>query len=614
MFERELSKPFGLDIRFFGYLVPYRLHLVGALIAALLIAAMEVVLPWPLKYIIDNVLGDAPLSDPVGRLVTSRFGDDPRLLSLVFGVLVIVLTALRSLFSFLHNYLKGTLQARSTWRLRSDLFARLQLLSLQFHDRSYTSDVSGRVNGDAARIMEALVGSAAAVVVSLCTFIGIVGTTLLVNWRFSLLALAYLPLLLLVFSRFHRRITASTATVRTQEGQMAKVAQQAVGAIRVVQAYGREDGEQRRFNLHGASHLRAEVRATRWQAALDPVVDVVKACGFVALLWYGVAQVFAAQLTVGELILVLAYLMILYSPLRQLGQLADTLQHAAISGERVAELLDSLDVVRDTPDNRPLLCAEGHVTFQGVSFGYDHRGAVLHDLTFEVAPGQVVGIVGPTGVGKSTILHLLLRFYDAWDGQIQIDGTDIRRIRLRDLRKQFALVTQEPILFAASIHENIAYGQPYAELPDVIAAAKAAYIHDFISQLPQGYNTELGEGGATLSEGQRQQIAIARAILVNAPILILDEPTAALDAVSEREAMRALVRLMEGRTTFITAHRLSTIRNADLILVLDQGTIAEQGTHDQLLALNGRYAALLRLQQSRPTEVLLTRELGATSP
>jgi len=589
-----------LDMRYLRYLLPYSGHLAFGLLTILGVTALDLVSPWPLKFIVDNVIGGRPLGDPLSRAIADAFGDDPRLLSAFFGLLIIVFAALSGLFSFMYDYMRGMIQARTSFHLRSDAFAHLQNLSLQFHDRSPTGEALSRVNSDAGQTMEALISASGELVVNALKFAGIAGVMLFVNWRFSVIALAYAPLLLFLFSAFRRNIKASAKTARAAAGKMVSVTAETLSAIRIVQAFGREDDERHRFDQHGATRLQAELRAARWEASFEPVVDVIKAAGTAAVIWFGVAEILADQLTVGELLIFLSYLTTFYSPLKRFSKLAGVLQKATVSGERLSELLDNDQVIRDAPGAIALARAQGRVDFERVSFAYNHGSPVLSDVAFTALPGQTIGLVGSTGTGKTTIANLLLRFYDVTGGRVLLDGVDIRKIRLRDFRRQFALVPQEPILFAASVRDNIAYGKPHAQMAEIIAAARAANAHAFISKMPEGYATLVGERGVLLSGGQRQRLAIARALLCDAPILILDEPTAALDAAAEREVMEALERLMRGRTTCVIAHRLSTIRSADLILVLDNGKIVERGRHADLMARGGKYADLVRLQSGVP--------------
>jgi len=602
-----------LDWRYTRYMLPFTPHIAFILLTLTAVAAFEIVMPWPLKYIVDNVLGGRPFDDPMSRAIVGQLGNEPRVLTAVFGLSMVAMAILSGLLSFTGEYLQGVVQARNTFRLRSDAYSHLQALSLQFHDASRTGEIINRVNLDVGRVMEALVAGTCEFTFNLLKFAGIAGVMWFVNWRFSLIVLAYAPLLLVVITTFRRNIHAATKASRREEGYMVSATQEIVSAIRIVQAFGREDEEQRRFDHMGTARLQAEIRMARWQALFEPLVDVIKALGSTAVIWFGVTEILAGQLSVGSLLIFLSYLTTLYTPLKKFGKLSELLQKAAVSGERLSDLLDNDLVVRDLPDALGLKRARGHIEFHGVSFAYEQRSRVLEHISFEVKHGQTVALVGTTGAGKTTIVNLLMRFYEMSDGWISLDGVDIRRYRLRDLRRQFALVPQEPILFATSIRDNIAYGRPEASVDEIIAAARAANVHDFVAALPGGYDTIIGERGALLSGGQRQRIAIARAILYDAPMLILDEPTSALDAAVERDVMEALERLMQGRTTLIIAHHLSTIRHADHIVILEEGRVVDRGAHDDLMRDNCHYARLVRLQSTGPRLLASKSELGLKS-
>jgi len=598
----------GIDTRYLRYLKPYGFLLFISCILILVVALLDTIAPWPTKYIVDNVIGGEPFSGPVGELIVNQLGTDQRVLTVVFGLALMILTVMQGLVSFAYEYAIGLVQERTTFLLRSDVFNHTQRLPLQFYDKNRLGDVLKRVTGDSGRVMVALIGSLGEFLVNAVKFVGFAGIMLFINWRFSVIILAYVPLLLFLYVTFRQNIRVTAKEARAEEGQMMNLVLETVGAIREVKAFGREAHQQTQFETHGKERVRASLRSLRWEALFSPVIDFIQAASTAAIIWYGVSQILVGQFSVGEMLLFLSYLRAIYRPLRRFSKIAASLQKAAVSGERLAQLLDVDAGIQDAPDARPLERARGQISLEHVDFAYPSApdNPVLRDVNLHVEAGQVVALVGGTGSGKSTLTSLLMRFYEAQAGRIFVDGIDLHQIRLDDLRRQFAMVPQESVLLSRSIRDNIAYGQPDASDEKIVAAARAANADGFIRRLSQGYDTVVGERGGTLSGGQRQRIAIARALLRDSPILILDEPTAALDAESEDLVMSALDRLMSGRTTFIIAHRLSTIRDADLIVVMDKGHVVEQGDHAELMQRNGHYARLVRLQTGEGNQVVET--------
>ena len=605
----------GIDARYLRYLKPYGGLLFVSLILILVVALLGTVAPWPIKYIVDNVIGGEPFSGPVGDWVTAHLGTDQRVLTAALGLALMALTVLQGLASFAYEYAIGIIQERTTFLLRSDVFDHTQRLPLQFYDESRLGDVLKRVTGDAGRVMVALVGSLGEFLVNAVKFAGFATIMLFVNWRFSVIILAYVPLLLFLYITFRQNIRDTAKEARAEEGQMMSLVVETVGAIREVKAFGQEAHQQAQFEAHGMERVRAGLRSIRWEASFSPVIDFAQAASTAAIIWYGVSQILVGQFTVGELLLFVSYLKEIYRPLRRFSKVAANLQKAAVSGERLAVLLDVDAGIQDAPDARPLERARGQISLEHVDFAYASApdNLVLRDVNLHVEAGQVVALVGGTGSGKSTLTSLLMRFYEVQAGRILVDGIDLRQIRLDDLRRQFAMVPQESVLLSRSIRDNIAYSRPDASDEEIVAVARVANVDEFIRRLPQGYDTVVGERGSTLSGGQRQRIAIARALLRDSPILILDEPTAALDAESEELVMSALDRLMSGRTTFIIAHRLSTIREADLIVVMNDGHVVEQGSHAELMQRNGHYARLVYLQTGEGDHVVETASLSRTS-
>ncbi len=588
----------GIDARYLGYLKAFWPLLLLSVVLIFAVAGLDILAPWPLKFIVDNVLGGQPFTTPFGVWLTDTFGTDQRVLTAVLGLMMLGITLAMGATAFAFEYVSGQIQVRSTFALRSDVFHHVQRLPLQFFDQSRVGDVLKRVTDDAARIMDALVSSVGELLVDSVKFVGFAAVMLFVNWRFSVIVLAYVPLMLFLYVTFRQKIREAAKVARDQEGEMTNLTLETLGAIREVKAFGREPLQQAEFEARGRDRIESALQSIRWEASFSPTVDFVQAASTAAVVWYGVSQVLVGQFTIGELLIFMAYLRDIYRPLRHFSKITANLQKAAASGERLATVLDADIGIEDAPDAAPLVRAQGEIAFQGVSFAYPGAPdkTILRNVSFAARRGQVIALVGATGAGKSTIASLLMRFYDITGGRILLDGVDVRRIRIEDLRRQFAIVPQESVLFARSVRDNIAYGRPEASDEEIVAAAVTANAHEFILRLPKGYATVVGERGGTLSGGQRQRIAIARALLRNAPILVLDEPTAALDAESEDLVMSALDRLMAGRTTVIIAHRLSTIRNADQIIVLDQGGVVEQGRHDELVRGDGVYARLVRLQ------------------
>jgi ABC-type multidrug transport system fused ATPase/permease subunit len=412
----------------------------------------------------------------------------------------------------------------------------------------------------------------------------------------TLLALIVAPALALTIQFYNKRISAVSTEYHDRETKVSSLIQESLAAIRTIQAFAREEDEIRRFDRGASQSVDANVRMTSVQVMSSFVVGLITALGTVAMIWIGGVRVLQGTLTVGELLVFIAYVGMLYGPMSTLSGIAAAVQGALTPFRRVVEILETNPAIRDLPDAEPLTHCGGVVKFDNVWFGYDPGKPVLKGVDFEGHPGQMIALVGPSGVGKTTMLSLLLRFYEAQKGRVLVDGRDTREFQYRTLRQQIAIVPQEPVLFSTTVRENIAYGRPEARLDEIVEAAKQAEAHDFIEAMAQGYDTPIGERGVLLSGGQRQRLALARAFLKNSPILILDEPTASLDSETEASVLRALERLRKGRTVFVVAHRLSTVRQADILLVIQDGQIVERGTHNELVARHGRYAHLVELQ------------------
>jgi len=422
------------------------------------------------------------------------------------------------------------------------------------------------------------------------------------NWRFTLIALSITPLLFVVVYTYTRRIKKASRALRKKEGEVISVVAEVLSSIRVVKAFAREDYEEARLAQQSLENVEVALRARSLKAKLAPVVQVIVAVGTCLVLWYGVNLVLTNQMTSGSLLVFLLYLGKMYKPMRDLSKMTDTMSKAAVGYERIHEVIETEDTITNLPGAKKAPDFKGAIEFDHVYFAYDNGYGTLADVNFRVEPGQLAALVGPTGAGKTTLVSLIGRFYDPQKGVVKIDGQDVRNYKLKSLRRQMSFVLQETLLFRAPVWQNIAYGRPEASREEILRAAELANADEFISKMPQQYDTMVGEKGVTLSGGQRQRIAIARAIIRNAPILILDEPTSGLDAASEELVFEALSRLMAGRTTIVIAHRLATVRRADVIFVVKDGSIVERGTHDKLVSSGGLYAQLYEIQFQRQSE------------
>jgi ATP-binding cassette, subfamily B, bacterial len=584
-------------LRFRTFLARYRARLGAGVLFTLLSSLFALAQPWPLKVIVDSVLQGKP-----ARVPGLTFGQDwsrSEILDAAIAAFIVVLL-LGALFDFLGTYLMESSGVRMVSDIRELLFSRLQRLSLRYHSNQRTGDLLTRVMSDISRVQDMLIQSFSVLVPNVALLIGMTAVMFWIDWKFTLLALAVGPPLFLVVYAYRFRIKGASKEARRREGRLAARAGEVLGAVRVVQAFTREDFEDERFSKHSSSTVAANLEAARLQAQFSPLVDVLAGVGTAVVLFVGTHRVLSGQLTLGLLLVFLSYLASLYKPMRSLSKLAYVTAKGAASAERVVEVLDVEEDLRDAPDAKPAPSIAGEVRFEGVGFGYADDRPVLHDIELDATPGQVIAVVGPTGAGKTTLVSLIPRFFDPQRGRVLVDGLDVRSLRLASLRKQIAIVPQEPLLFEGTIFDNIAYGRRGATEAEVLRAADAALVDRFVRRLPEGYDTPIGERGATLSVGERQRISIARALVRDAAILILDEPTSALDPASEQLLIEALENLIAGRTTFVIAHRMSTVIGADQVVVLDQGRIVERGTHEELVAISGGlYRSFLEVQVRR---------------
>jgi ATP-binding cassette subfamily B protein len=580
---------------------PHWKALTLAFVAVLGETLSDVLEPWPIKIVIDNILQSKKLPDWLGGFVSHTFGHETLPILNFAVVAVVAIAVVGATSSYVEKYLTTSVSQWVTHDLRRTLYNHIQRLSLSEHDKAQTGDLITRVTSDITAIQDFINSALLGMFVNAMTLVGMIGVMLYINWRFTLIALSIAPALFVVVYTFTRRIKQASRAVRKKESELVSVVQEVLTSVRVVKAFAREDFEVSRFESQSLENVETALRARSIKAKLSPIVEVLIAIGTCLVLGYGARLALRGELSAGILVVFLLYLGRMYKPMRELSKMSDAVSKAIVGFERIQEVLQVEARVRDLPRARRAPRFKGKIEFEHVTFAYDEKPPVLKDITFKIEAGQVAAIVGPSGAGKTTIISLIPRFYDPQSGKIKIDGVDIREYRLKSLREQISFVLQDTLLFHASIWDNIAYGKPDADPQKVVRAAKLANAHEFIEKMPEGYATMVGERGMTLSGGQRQRIAIARAIIRDTPILILDEPTSGLDSSSEQAVIEALDRLMEGRTSIVVAHHLSSIRHADVIFVIKDSELVEQGTHEELLAAGGVYSDLYRIQTCEST-------------
>jgi ATP-binding cassette, subfamily B, bacterial len=580
------------------YLRPYRRYLIGVMALTVVTALLGLAEPWPLAIILNEVLGQA---EPSGFLRTV-FGDDPTIWIVLVSMVTLrfLIIAVGNGFTVLSHFLGSTLEQNMVLDMRSDLFAHAQRLSLTFHDQRQTGALMSQINLQAAAVGN-IVMVVPPIAEAALTLVGMLAIALLIDWQLALLSLIVLPLLLRSFNAYGRRIVPRVQKVQQLEWRSLSIVHESMAMLRVIVSFGRESHEHRRFREQGKVAVDERVKLTVSQSLYTLGVQTATAAGTSLVLGVGAWHVMEGTISLGELIVLMTYIASVYQPLEQISMTIGTIHEQLVQFTASLDLLDTDPEVKEKPDAVELDRARGRVEARDVGFSYKGRSDTLADVSFEARPGERVAIVGHTGAGKSTLMSLLIRFYDPQQGSISIDGVDIRDLKLHSLREQISVVLQDPLLFSGTIAENIRYGKLDATEAEIVAAARAANAHDFITNLPMGYETPLGERGAHISGGERQRISVARAFLKDAPILILDEPTSSIDSKTEAVILDALDELMEGRTSFIVAHRLSTVRHADQILVLSAGRIVERGNHEELLRGGTIYRQLHEAQTRERT-------------
>jgi ABC-type multidrug transport system fused ATPase/permease subunit len=580
---------------FTPFLRTRRKGLLFALLVLLLETGTSLAQPWPLALTIDYVLTD-------NKPLPGFMQDKAVLLAAIALLIVLIFTLTRTVASF-RRFLLQKLGQETVFDMREALYAKVHALGLDYHGKKRTGDTITRVTSDVKEVRTLLVDSVVEVLSSFMILLGMLVVMLLLDWQLTLLALVTVPFLFLAVTRYRRALVERMRVVRTKEGIIASVMQEAITGIRAVKLFARESDEMERFRKESRDSLRASVDSAVIEAKFSTVLGVVGGLGTALVVYFGARQVLAGSLSLGDLTVFIAYLALFLSPLWALSRQVNQIGKSLVSGERIIDLLNAEPSVKDEPGATPAPPLDGRVRFEDVHFAYeDEAGEVLRGVDFEAEAGSRVALVGVSGAGKTTVTALIARLYDPQEGRVLVDGRDIKGFTLKSLRDQITFVPQDPMLFRATVADNISYGKPDASREEIEAVAELAGADDFVREMPEGYDTMLSERGESLSGGQRQRISIARAMLRDTPVLILDEPQAGLDAEAANAVEESWRALTAGRTTFVIAHELRLVRNVDQILVLEEGRVAESGTHEDLVSSGGLYARLLSLQERDPVQ------------
>lgn len=569
----------NLYLRILKFIRPYLGRLIAAGFCTVMTAAANLYVPWIVRDVIDKVFQNK----------------DSDLLNLISLGIVVIFFA-RGIFYYGQSYLMNYVGESIVIDVRGIVYRKLMTLSTHFFDTNKLGTIMSYVTNDVAALQGAMVANSIEIITETSVLIGSVGAMVYLDWKLTLFTFCTFPVVLFFMDFFGKKIRKSGHRIQQATADITSILQETLAATRVVKSFVREPYEIARFDQQNKANFYANMKSAKLMGTLSPVIEFIAALGVTAIIWFGGRSVIGGDITAGSLVAFLVYAINISNPIKRIARVLGSIQKALAAAERVFYIMDLTDTIPQKPDAITLPSVEGNVEFRHVSFAYNKGETILHDVSFSAKPGQAIALVGPSGAGKSTVASLLPRFYDVTEGAIFVDGHDVRDVTLASLREQVGIVPQETNLFNDTVYNNILYGRLDATRDEVIAAAKAANADEFIQQLPKGYDTQLGDRGVNISGGQRQRISIARAILKNPRILIFDEATSALDTESERIVQEALDRLMVGRTSFVIAHRLSTIQNAAKIIVLDKGSIVEEGTHQQLMAKHGLYAHLHDIQ------------------